>query len=1093
MVLAAVIPQTGYAQVPIGSALLNNLSFRNIGPFHGGRTTTGVGVPGNNQLYYMGATGGGVWKSEDGGQSWNNVSDGFFNTGSIGDIAVSNADPNILYVGTGEAPIRGQMSSYGDGLYKSVDAGKTWAHLGLEKTMQISRVVVHPTNPNIVYVAAQGNRWVASEDRGIYKSIDGGVTWKKILYSSDMAGASELQMDPYDPGVLYAAFWDVQRTPWMIRSGGPGSSIWKSTDGGEHWMQLKTGLPQMMGKIRLAVSPANNNRVYAAIESEKSGLFRSEDAGRTWRQVNDGAGFASRPWYYMGLAADPKNVDTVYVSAASVLKSTDGGKTFTEVKTRHTDTHTLWINPADPQNMIDTDDGGAEVTFTGGKSWTEIENQPTAQFYTVRSDDLYPYNLYSGQQDTDAVRVASRTFATGAESSIRPNWKPIATNEAARPSFDPKDPRFVFTSNYQGILTRTDMESGLSHDVSPWPGQKLGFDAAQMTYRFNWSPPTLWSPFDAKTIYFGGNVLFRTKDQGVTWDVISPDLTRNEKNRHGRSGLWWHDGSGGEVYNAIYAIAESPLERGNIWVGTDDGLVQMTRDDGKTWVNVTPKKWAPGWVYTIEPSQYDKGTAYVAVSRHRTGDMMPHFYKTTDYGHTWTDLAASLPQDAPARVLREDPVRKGMLYAATEYKMWISFDDGGSWISFQQNLPHVPFSDILIHDNDLLVSTEGRGFWILDDITTLRQLSPEAAKAKVTLFKPRDTYRIPAAGGSLQRETGFRSPANPPNGVILRYALAEAPPASEVLKLDILDVNGVVVRSYTASPPASKVEAVQGKSANAKTVSGPSGSASGKAMPTSDGPATARRTEPQGATAAGGVPVTPRPIVLSSSSGLNQAIWDLRGSSMTGAGGNGPLMPQGHYTARLTLGSTVVSQAFDVLADPRTPSTANEEKERLAMVRHIMDVISATNLTYNELRDVLKQARDLEKQARDRSGKAETALESFVTELEQMEHRFQPAPGPTGPGGQMILNNGNGPVAQFGAVQNAIDGGQGPINQGDRLRAREVEELCVQVRSSADAAMTTGLPKINEVLGSAGVSPEIVRHPGAAAPAGGAGTGRFED
>ena len=1081
--LAIASPQAGYAQAPNDSALLNNLTFRNIGPFDGGRATTGVGVPGNNQLYYMGATGGGVWKSEDGGQSWRNISDGFFNTGSIGDIAVFGGDPNILYVGTGEAPIRGQMSSYGDGVYKSTDAGKTWTHLGLEKTMQISRVVVHPTNPNIVYIAAQGDRWAPSDDRGIYKSTDGGVTWKKILFSSDIAGASELQMDPYDPDVLYAAFWDVQRLPWMIRSGGPGSGIWKSTDGGGHWMKLKAGLPKVMGKIRLAVSPANNNRIYAAIENDKSGLFCSDDAGRTWRQVNDGGGLATRPWYYLGLAADPKNVDTVYVSGASLLKSKDGGKTFVEVKTRHSDTHTLWINSADAQNMIDTDDGGAEVSFTGGRSWTEIENQPTAQFYTVRADDLFPYHLYSGQQDTEAMQVASRTFG-GGEVGVRPNWKPIVSNEAARPSFDPKNPRFVFTSNYHGTLTRTDMESGLGHDVSPWPGQKLGFDAAQMTYRFNWSPPTIWSPFDVRIIYFGANVLFRTKDQGVTWDVISPDLTRNEQDKHDRSGLWWHDGSGGEIYNTIYAIAESPLERGNIWVGTDDGLVQMTRDDGKTWTNVTPKDWAPGWVYTIEPSQHDKGSAYVAISRHRTGDRSPHFYKTTNYGETWTDLAATLPQDAPARVLREDPVRKGMLYAATEYMMWISFDDGAHWRPLQQNLPHSPFSDILVHDSDLLVSTEGRGFWILDDITTLRQLSPDAAKSEVTLFKPRDTYRIPAGGGGPQREMGFRAPTNPPNGVIIRYALADAVPASETLKLDILDASGAVVRGYTSAPPPKpKPDAAKEKDAKAEGAAKPNAQAGSEATPTNSEPGQGGRDSAQtGSGGRGGNGVSP-PTSLSTARGLNQAIWDLRGPPVTGASGNGPMMPQGHYTARLTLGSTAASQAFDVVADPRAQSTADEENERLALTRHIMEVTTTTNATYNELRDVLKQARDLEKQVKAKSSAAEVALESFVDELEQIEHRFQP-PWSRGPGSQMILNAGMGPVAQSGPVQNAIDGGEGPINQGDKLRAREVEALCVQVRADADAAMNTAIPNINAVLGSAGLSPAIARHPGAAAPQG---------
>ena len=1065
------------AQAPYDSGLLNNLAFRNIGPFHGGRATTGVGVPGNNQIYYMGATGGGVWKSEDGGQSWNNISDKFFNTGSIGDIAVYAGNPNTIYVGTGEAPVRGQASSYGDGVYKSTDAGKTWRHVGLERTMQISRVVVHPTDPNVVYVAAQGNRWIPSEDRGIYKSSDGGATWKKILFSSNTAGASELQMDPSDPNVLYAAFWDLQRLPWKIRSGGPGSGIWKSTDGGEHWTQLKAGLPQAMGKIRLAVSPADNNRVYAAIEAEKSGLFRSDDAGKTWRQVNAGGGLATRPWYYLGVAADPKNVDTVYVSTASLIKSTDGGKTFTALKVRHGDTHTLWINPGDPQNMIDTDDGGAEVSFNGGKSWTDIDTQPTAQFYTVRADDQFPYHLYSGQQDALSLQVASRTFTGGDDEGVQPNWKRISHDEAARPSFDPKNPRFVFTSNYQGVLVRADMETGLAHDVSPWPGQKIGDDAAQMTYRFNWSPPTLASSFDANTIYFGANVLFRTTDQGVTWDIVSPDLTRNEKDKHGRSGLWWHDGSGGEIYNTIYTIAESPLERGLIWVGADDGLVQITRDGGKIWTDSTPKNWAPGWVYTIEPSPFDKGTAYTAVSRHRTGDMTPHFYKTTNYGKTWTDLAATLPQDAPARVLREDPVRKGMLYAATEYSLWISFDDGAHWQSFQQNLPHAPISDILVHDNDLLVSTEGRGFWILDDLTTLRQLSPDAAKNPVTLFKPRDTYRIPSADGAPKRQKGFRAPVNPPDGVIIRYALADAPPAAEALQLDILDASGAVVRSYSPAPPAKpkSIPAQDGqtlKEANGKCDAPAAG---GPAIPDSDASGSGS-----------GGPCgnhTPLPVSLGAARGLNQVVWDIRAAPVTGAKGAGPMMPQGPYTARLTLGSTVVSQSFDVLADPRVQSTVDDENERLALTRHIMEVSTATSATYNELRDVLKQARELEGQAKDKSStQAEAALTAFIADLERIEHHFVPAPGPPGPGGQMHLDTGSGPVEQFGPIQSAVDGGQGPINQGDKLRAKEVEAFCDQVRAEADAAMNSGIPKINAVLNAAGLSAAIARHPGVAAP-----------
>jgi photosystem II stability/assembly factor-like uncharacterized protein len=1030
----------------------NNVTWRNVGPFQGGRATTGVGVPGDKQRYYMGSTGGGVWESANGGRTWNNISDKYFRTGSIGDIAIFAADPKVIYVGTGEAPVRGQMSSYGDGVYKSTDAGKTWVNVGLQKTMQISRVIVHPTNPNLVYVAAQGNRWIPSEERGIYRSNDGGVTWKRILFSSKIAGASDLQMDPYDPNVLYAGFWDFQRFPWAIRSGGPGSGIWKTTDGGEHWMQLKTGLPKLMGKVRIAVSAANDNRIYAAIESEKSGLFRSDDAGMTWTEVNEGGGFATRPWYYLGVTADPKSLDTLYVSGASLLKSTDGGKTFAVLKTRHGDTHTLWINPTDPRNMIDTDDGGAEVSFDAGGNWSPIDNQPTAQLYTVRVDDLFPYNLYSGQQDSSAVRVASRV--PSGRDGPKKNWREIASNEAARVAFDPKNPRVVYTSNYQGTLTRTDMDTGIAHDVSPWPGQKLGTDAEHMTYRFDWSPPVIGSPFDSNLIYLGANVLFRTHDQGQTWEVISPDLTRNEKAKHGRSGLWWHDGSGGEIYNTIYAVAESPLERGTLWVGTGDGLVQLTRDNGKTWKNVTPKSWGEGWVYTVEPSHHDPGTAYVTLSHHRTGDMHPHIYKTADFGKTWVDLAGTLPQDAPARVVREDPKDKDLLFAATEYDIWVSFDGGNAWQTLQQNLPHVPMSDLAVHDDDLIVSTEGRGFWVLDDITTFRQLSPPTQTATLTLFEPRKTYRMaPASRGNHDDDPG---PSNPPAGVILRYYLPQTVPKADTLKLEILDDQGALVRSYSSaaepsSPhpiksPVGKPEAPVEKSASTKH------------------------------------PAADRPVLLATDRGLDQAVWDMRRSSLYEDTGEGPLVPSGHYRARLSLGSTVTTQSIELTPDPRTDSTPASEKDRATRARRIMEVMHETNGVFNELRDVLVQVDAVQKQAKGGAPKSlDKALASFALELETFAQRFKPKT-PSGPGAQGVLTSGSGPVGQFGPVLTAIEMGSGPITQGDRLRAQEVEALCVQLKEQADHAMNVGIPKINTLIAARGLTARITRHAGVAAP-----------
>jgi photosystem II stability/assembly factor-like uncharacterized protein len=1049
LILSAFLPQAADAQT-YDRSLFNALSWRNVGPFRGGRATTAVGVPGNPQVYYMGATGGGVWKTEDGGRAWRNISDGFFATGSIGDIAVYGGDPNVIYVGTGEAPVRGQMSSYGDGVYKSMDAGKTWTHAGLGKTRQIARVVIHPNDPNLVYVAAQGSRWGQTDDRGIYRTTDGGATWKRILFSSSIAGASELVMDPHNSNVLYAAFWDMQRYPWAIRSGGPGSGIWKSTDGGNHWEPLLDGLPKIMGKIRLAVSPANPNRVYATIETDASGMFRSDNAGKTWRQVSRNGAIATRPWYYMGVTADPKNAEAVYVSGAALLMSTDGGVTFAGINTPHIDTHSLWINPSNPQNLVNTDDGGASVSFDGGKSWSPIDNQPIAQFYAVQTDDLFPYNLYGGQQDFGPVIVASRTFGGGSTAGRR-NYRELAGGESARFGFDPSNPRFVYLSNYLGALVRTDTQTDLSQSVSIWPGQHLGTHAAEMPYRFCWSAPVASSPFDPGIIYHGANVLLRTKDQGVTWTAISPDLTRNDKEHQGRSGLFWHDGSGGEIYGAIFSIVESPHERGTIWVGTDDGLVQLTRDDGRTWTNVTPGDWGEGWVTSIEVSPHNKAKAYAAFSRHRQDDYTPHLFRTNDYGKTWTDLARGLPQADPARVVREDPKREGLLYAATEYAVWISFDDGAHWQSFQQNLPRVPVSDLTVHDNDLIAATEGRGFWIMDDITPLQQVTPEAAGAKLFLFKPRNALRIAGgrglAGPPEAAEAPGRGPANPPNGVIIHYALAQPLSASESLRLEILDDTGAVVRTYdSVAPPTPKPAA---------GATGEAGAGRGSAVP----------------------PGGQRGAALTTNRGLNRAVWDFRGAPVPGATGQGPMMPSGRYTVRATLGSTVVSQALDIVPDPRAQNRPETERERMVLARKVMGQLVEFNRALGELTDVRTQARDLMKRAQAApSSTRDAAIQGLIDQLDAADKLLNPFnPGtPLGPGDQTPLHFGLGVAAEMSTLQTQIDGGSGPVTQGELLSVAELEARSAKLRALAENAMS-GIDEVNSLAARSGLKPGITR------------------
>src|SRR5262245_3161931 len=682
--LIALVSSSAAAQYD--STMFRALQWRNVTPNRGGRATTGVGVPNNPRIYYMGAAGGGVWKTEDAGATWRNISDGFFKTGSVGDIAVFDADPSVIYAGMGEAPVRGNMSSYGDGVYKSTDAGRTWTHIGLEKTRQISRVVIHPTDANTVYVAAQGSRWATTDDRGIYRSTDGGATWKRILFVSTAAGASELEMDPTNPNVLYAAFWDMQRTPWSVRSGGPGSGIWKTTNGGETWTQLKTGLPSLMGRVGIAIARATPNRLYALVEADSGGMYRSEDGGANWRRVSGNRGLLTRPWYFMSISVDPKNSDVIYAPGFSFLKSVDGGVTYATRPSPHSDNHRLWINRSNAQNMILTHDGGASVSFDGGGTWSTVENQPTAQFYAVQLDGVFPYNLYGGQQDGSSVMIPSRDVGGDTFGGMCRCWKTVGGGESARFAFAPKQPDIIFATGFLGELHRYDQRTGLQRSVSEYPGgQHLGSASIDMPYRFNWSAPLTWSPWNPKVMYHGANVLFRSTD-GDVWTPMSPDLTRNDKNHQGRSGPFWHDGAGGEIYNTIFSVVESPRERGVIWVGTDDGLVQVTRDNGVTWKNVTPPSWGEGLVYNIDVGPHANGTAYVAFSRHKWDDNTPHLFVTRDYGQTWTDLATSLPppQQHPARVIREDPVRRDLLFAGTEYGLWISFNGGREWQSFQR-------------------------------------------------------------------------------------------------------------------------------------------------------------------------------------------------------------------------------------------------------------------------------------------------------------------------------------------------------------------------------------------------------------------------
>ena len=763
--LATATPAT--APTPLAdSAYVQGLRWRNIGPFRGGRVTTVAGHPAHPLTFYMGATGGGVWKTDDAGGNWRNITDGHFAMGSVGSVAVASSDPNVLYVGMGESPVRGVASSYGDGMYRSTDAGRTWTHVGLERTRTISQVIVHPRDENTVWVAAQGSRWGGTADRGIYKSTDGGKTWRQVLAGVNAtSGASALSMDATNPRVLFAAFWDHQRQPWYVRSGGPGSGLWRSADGGETWTRLTgSGLPSEMGKTAVAVSPANPERVWALIEStaDSGGLYRSDDAGKSWRLLNGDRLLRARAWYYIHLFADPKSPETVYVLNAPFLKSTDGGRTFVTMATPHGDNHGLWINPERPEVMINGNDGGANVSLNGGKTWSTQNNQPTAQFYRATVDERFPYWIYGGQQDNTAIAIASTNGGAGLDDK---DWIITGGCESAFPGVDVKNPTVVYGGCYQGLIDAFDLDTRSTRPVMAYATLGLSVPSDQQKYRFNWTAPIVVSTHDPRVIYHGGNVVLKTTDGGTSWAPISPDLTRNDKKKQGLGGgPLTNEGAGGEVYGTIVYIAESRRDPSTLWTASDDGLVQLTRDGGRTWQNVTPPTLGEGLAHALDLSMHAEGTAYLAFTRFRENDNRPYVLKTADYGKTWSRIDAGLPE-FPTRVVREDPTRAGLLYVGGETGVWVSHDDGRRWAPLQRNLPRVPITDLRVTANgDLVAATEGRAYWILDDLSPVRQrVAPAAPSARATLLAPRPAARA-AAPATGRRGSSTRAPRSRPRG-----------------------------------------------------------------------------------------------------------------------------------------------------------------------------------------------------------------------------------------------------------------------------------------------------------------------------------------
>ena len=897
-------------------SILELKKWRNIGPFRGGRANAISGVSNNPLIYYTGYTGGGVWKTIDGGKHWMNVSDGFFKVGTIGEIAVASSDPNVIYVGTGEHEVRGVMTSFGDGVYKSTDAGKTWKNIGLTNSRHIADIVIHPSNPDVVLVAAQGPVHGTTNERGIYKTIDGGKTWKQVLYVDSATGASSLVADPTNPRILYAATWDHKRLPWKVISGGRGSSLWKSTDGGETWNKINNGLPSSLGKMGVSVSAANPNRIFAIVKNEKvkSGLYRSDNGGESWSLMSNDANITSRSWYYMEVFADPKNENTVYVLNAPMMKSIDGGKTFSFVPIAHGDTHDLWINPNDPNNIALADDGGGQISYDGTRSWSTLMNQPTAQIYRVNADNRFPYWVYGGQQDNTSLMVKTRNNKQGLDEK---DWLTGPGCESAYIVFDPNNPVEFYGGCYQGYIEVLNGKTGEIKDIQAYPSLNLAVEPKKMKYRFNWNAPIVASPHDPKTIYHGGNVVLKTTDGGLNWSVISPDLTRNDTTKQEQGGgPLTNEGAGGENYNTIYYLIESTLEKGQIWTGSDCGKIYITRDGGKTWNDKTPAGLEESLIQSIELSPFENGTAYVSATRYKFNDFKSYTYKTTDFGTTWTLINTGVAEDDFIKVIREDKTVKNLLYAGAERGFYISYNGGTNWSKLQLNLPVVPVTDLIIHDNDLVAATAGRAFWILDDLTLIQHAKEITTEKQIKLWgaKPTVLYSgAPELGGANEQALG----QNPLEGVTVFYRLPKITDSAK-LSLQIQDANGKTVRSYS----------------NKKDLS---------YKPFPGGP--------------------PPAVVMSSTEGLNALTWDFRADMISPAitdafvygDYSGYLLKPGKYKAVLKLDSLSTEVGIEVKQDPNISATEADWNEQQALLEDIQQSIKSMHSAVNKLRSVKKQ------------------------------------------------------------------------------------------------------------------------------------------
>ena len=1001
------------------------IEWRSVGPFRGGRASTVTGVPGDSKTFYMGATGGGVWKTDNGGNTWKNVSDGYFG-GSIGAVAVAPSDTKVLYVGQGEQTVRGNVSSGFEGLWKSTDGGETWMNIGLKDAMHVGRIIVHPDNSDVVWVAVMGDLFKSSEMRGIYKSTDGGKTWNRTLFANADAGAVDVSLDPNNPDFMMASTWRIRRTPYSLTSGGEGSSVWRSKDGGESWEDVNEnpGMPKgPIGISGVAISPVNANTIYAIIEANKGGVYKSTDGGDTWRNTNSSRALRQRAWYYSRIYADTQDEDKVYVMNVAYHVSTDGGRTFQANRAPHGDHHDLWIAPEDNMRLVIADDGGAQVSYDGGDSWSTDGNQPTAQFYRVTTDNAFPYRIYGAQQDNSTVRISHRTQGFAITDN---DWESTAGGESAHLAPKPDNPEVVYGGSYGGLLVMQDHQKGIRRNVNAWPDNPMGHGAVDYKYRFQWNFPIFFSPHNPDKLYTTSNRVHASTNGGGSWDIISPDLTRAEPDKLGKSGgPITYDDTSVEYYATVFAATESFREEGLMWAGSDDGLIHVTKDGGKNWTNVTPPEF-PKYlmINSIDVDPFVDGGAYIAGTQYKLGDYEPYLFKTKDYGQTWTKITTGIPNDYFTRVVRADPERAGLLYAGTERGMFISFDDGASWKPFQMNLPIVPITDLTIKNNNLIAATQGRAFWMIDDLTILHQLSDEVANSAVHLFKPMDAYRLMGSGNSRRGGGGAAAllyGKNTPAGPVIYYNMKDAPEKGTKVVIEIHDADGNMIDSFTQRG----VEA-----------------------------------------------------------GLNSFNWNMRTESAEGfeglimwaasVRGPGPMLPTGEYTAKLMVGDDAYETTFNLIKDPRYPSTDADIKAQYEFLAKVRDKVTETHRAIKDIRATREQMNGLMDKIKgeERYEEVVEAGKAFMEKMTTVEEALY----------QTKNESGQDPLNFPIRLNNKLAALLGVAGGGEWAPTKQAEDVRVELTTQIDAQLATlkglmenDLPAFNRLVKEKSVDAIILK------------------